>query len=171
MSFRFCFRPSELKKIIVLMYRIISDSSEMQCGSIRTLLRYLRRCLLQRRRTYMNILFRQVATFRSVLSPNAHRTLLSLRKQQQQNEWYKPFGAFARPLLAASVAAAPAIISLCMGWFGSARSNSGWMTSGGNTWFFCHRFRTRIILLYVKSGLVKVRLCRWFGLPCLRADI
>lgn len=41
--------------------------------------------------------------------------------------------------------------SLWMGWFGSARSNSGWITSDWKTEFFCQRFNTRITLLWKMS--------------------
>lgn len=35
-----------------------------------------------------------------------------------------------------------------LGWLESAMSKRGWMTSGGNTVLRCHRFRTRITLLF-----------------------
>lgn len=41
--------------------------------------------------------------------------------------------------------------SLWIGWFGSARSNSGWITSDWKTEFFCQRFSTRITLLWNSS--------------------
>lgn len=45
--------------------------------------------------------------------------------------------------------------SLCIGWFGSAKSKRGWITSGGKTAFFCQRFNTRITLLLSSCGHFK----------------
>ena len=48
--------------------------------------------------------------------------------------------------------------SLWIGWFGSARSNSGWITSDWKTEFFCQRFSTRITLLWKAKKVVPVQI-------------